>query len=106
MRHRGISQIIIRPAEIGPWKCDFSLLSPDAASISSYTHIITVIASYAAHARAKARECSLGEDPFAEVTSSRVCLPHLSSMNGAPMGFWVFSHSDFDGATLAQIGHQ
>src|SRR5260370_7065237 len=36
---------------------------------------------YAAHARANARTCSPGEDPFTDVTSSRVCLPSSSSTN-------------------------
>jgi hypothetical protein len=36
---------------------------------------------YAAHARANARTCSPGEDPFTDLTSSRVCLPSSSSTN-------------------------
>jgi hypothetical protein len=36
---------------------------------------------YAAHARANARTCSPGEDPFTDVTSSPVCLPSSSSTN-------------------------
>jgi hypothetical protein len=35
--------------------------------------------SYAAHARANARVCSLGKEP--DVTSSRVCLPPSSLTN-------------------------
>jgi hypothetical protein len=36
---------------------------------------------YAAQARAKARACSPGKVPWADVTSSRVCLPPSSSIN-------------------------
>jgi len=39
------------------------------------------VASYAAHARANASVCSLGKDPLADVTSSRVCLPPSSLTN-------------------------
>jgi hypothetical protein len=39
------------------------------------------VASYAAHARANASVCSLGKDPLADVTSSRVCLPPYSLTN-------------------------
>src|SRR5258706_9648092 len=34
---------------------------------------------YAAHARANARTCSPGEDPFTDVTSSRVCQRPMST---------------------------
>src|SRR5262245_9811793 len=37
------------------------------------------MSTYAAHARANARVCSLGKEP--DVTSSRVCLPPSSLMN-------------------------
>ena len=39
------------------------------------------IATSAAHARADARTCSVGRDPSADVTSSRVCLPPSSLTN-------------------------
>jgi hypothetical protein len=47
-------------------------------NIYSQSHL-RGLATYAAHARANARVCSLGKEP--DVTSSRVCLPPSSLTN-------------------------
>jgi hypothetical protein len=64
-------------------------IPPDALSPSGFrcqgpgleSSLLTASASYAAQARAKARACSPGKVPWADVTSSRVCLPPSSSIN-------------------------
>ena len=51
------------------------------AGCGACTAMVTASAIYAAQARAKARACSPGKVPLADVTSSRVCLPPSSSIN-------------------------
>ena len=56
-------------------------------------------ASYAAHARANARACSVGKDRSAAVTTSRVCLPPSSFANASSHCF------SYEEAQRAGIAH-
>ena len=56
-------------------------------------------ASYAAHARANARACSVGKDRSAAVTTSRVCLPPSSFANASSH---CFSYEEAQRAGIAQ----
>src|SRR5262249_36567772 len=55
--------------------------SPRSSAPNHFHLALDRKASYAAQARARARACSPGKVPLADVTSSRVCLPPSSSIN-------------------------